>query len=75
MLSIIPATTFGVTRTPSLAIAEKTSVACMAVTEYPCPKDIVGAEESDQALTGCKIPIDSPGKFEPVLWPIPNFLK
>ena len=73
--SLVPAITVGDTRTPSLAIVANTLVACIAVTEYPWPNAIVGAEVPDQLFTGWKIPADSPGKPEPVDFPIPNLLR
>ena len=73
--SLVPAMTVGETRTPSFAIVAKTLVACIAVSEYPCPKAIVGADVPDQSFTGCKIPADSPGRPDPVLLPIPNLVR
>jgi hypothetical protein len=70
--STTPARIEGLTRTPSFAIVANTEVACIAVTEYPWPNEMVGSEVPDQSLTGCRIPTDSPGNFELVLSPIPN---
>jgi hypothetical protein len=50
-------------------------VTCIAVTEYPWPNATVGAVVPDQSLTGWRIPFDSPGKPEPVDFPIPNLDK
>ena len=73
--SLVPAITVGDTRTPLLAIVAKTLVACIAVTEYPCPKATVGAVVPDQSETTRKSPADSPGKPEPVFVPIPNLAR
>ena len=73
--SVVPATTVGVTRTPSFAMVAKTLVACSAVTEQPCPKEKVGSEVPDQSDTGRSKPADSPGKCDPVLWPKPKSVK
>ena len=75
LASFVPAMTVGDTRTPLFAIVANTLVACIAVTEYPWPKAIVGADVPDQSETGRRIPLDSPGSPEPVLTPIPNLLK
>ena len=73
--SLVPAITVGDTRTPLFAIVANTLVACIAVSEYPCPNATVGAVVPDQSETGRRMPRDSPGRPEPVLTPIPNLVK
>ena len=75
LASLVPATTVGDTRTPSFAIVAKTLVACIAVSEYPCPNATVGAVVPDQSFNIGSNPGDSPGRPDPVLLPIPKDLK
>ena len=70
----IRSTRCGWSQTPSLATVPYAAAICTGVMAIPCPIGSVPIVEPDQRSSGGTIPLVSPGKSMPVLWPNPKRL-
>ncbi len=72
---IIFFTRCGFMRYPPFAMADSPDASWSAVTDTPCPKEMVASSILPHDLGLVSLPLDSPGTSMPVLSPKPNFFR